>query len=124
LLDGQPRPVADDKLSAARLRVRLVTSPELDVVVAEGEVDAATSVGLARVLQRLMIDRDGDGVVDLRKVRFMDSTGARQLIDASRRLNRNSRSFSVICAPGAVHRILEKLGLIETLNVVCSKQDR
>jgi anti-anti-sigma factor len=107
-------------LSAARLRVDVVTDGEVDVVVAAGEVDVATNVRLARALHRLTNDHDQPAVVDLRQVRFMDSTGVHHLLNLQRRLDRQGRSLTVLCAPGAVSRVLESLGLVETLNLIRS----
>jgi anti-anti-sigma factor len=104
--------------SAARLRVDVMTDEDVDVVVAAGEVDVATNVRLARALHRLTNDHDRPAVVDLRQVRFMDSTGVHHLLKLQRRLARQGRSLTVMCAPGPVYRILESLGLIETLNLI------
>jgi len=60
--------------SVARLRVGVVAGEDADVVVVSGEVDVAANIPLAGELQRLANDRDGGAVVDLRKVRFMDTT--------------------------------------------------
>jgi len=104
--------------SAARLRVDVMTDEDVDVVVAAGEVDVATNVCLARALHRLTNDHDRPAVVDLRQVRFMDSTGVHHLLKLQRRLAHQGRSLTVMCAPGPVYRILESLGLIETLNLI------
>ena len=107
-------------LSAARLRVEVMTDEDVDVIVAAGEVDVATNVRLARALHRLTNDHDRPAVVDLRQVRFMDSTGVHHLLNLQRRLARQGRSLTVLCAPGAVYRVLESLGLTETLNLIRS----
>lgn len=105
--------------SVARLRVGVVAGEAADVVVVSGEVDVAANIPLARELQRLANDRDGGAVVDLRKVRFMDTTGVHHLLTLQRRLNRQRRRLTVVCAPGVVYRTLHTLGLRESLNVVC-----
>jgi len=107
-------------LSAARLRVDLVTGGDVDVVVAAGEVDVATNVRLARALHHLTNDHDRAAVVDLRNVRFMDSTGVHHLLGVHRRLARQGRILTVRCVPGSVYRLLNSLGLAETLNLICS----
>jgi anti-anti-sigma factor len=104
--------------SAARpLRVDVMTE-DVDVVVAAGEVDVATNVRLTRALHRLTNDHDRPAVVDLRQVRFMDSTGVDHLLMLQRRLAREGRSLTVMCAPGPVYRLLDSLGLGETLNLI------
>ena len=104
--------------SAARLRVDVVTDGDVDVVVAVGEVDVATNVRLVRALHRLTNDHDRAAVVDLRQVRFMDSTGVHHLLNLHRQLVRQGRSLTVMCARGPVYRILDSLGLVETLNLI------
>jgi anti-sigma B factor antagonist len=104
--------------SAARLRVEVVRDDDVDVVVAAGEVDVATNVRLARALHRLTNDHDRPAVVDLRQVRFMDSTGVHHLLHLHRQLVRQGRSLTVVCAPGPVYRLLVSLGLVETLNLI------
>jgi anti-anti-sigma factor len=106
--------------SAARLFVDVVPADDLTAVIAVGEVDAATHLPLARALQRVARDHAGPVIVDLRSLRFMDSTGVDQLLALRRQLGRQARGLSVTCAPGAVHRLFSTLGLIETLNVTCS----
>ena len=105
--------------SVARLRVGVVAGEAADVVVVSGEVDVAANIPLARELQRLANDRDGGAVVDLRKVRFMDTTGVHHLLTLQRRLKRQRRRLTVVCAPGLVYWTLHTLGLRESLNVVC-----
>jgi anti-anti-sigma factor len=102
----------------------VVADGDVGVVVVAGEVDLTSQLRLARALHRLARDHEGAGVVDLRKVRFMDSTGVHHLINLQRRLVRQGRRLTVICAPGPVYRLLGSLGLVETLNVVCSPGPR
>ena len=49
----------------------------------------------------------------------MDTTGVHHLLTLQRRLNRQRRGLTVVCAPGVVYRTLHTLGRRESLNVVC-----
>ena len=87
-------------------------------------VVSGEATSLACELQRLANDRDGGAVVDLRKVWFMDTTGVHHLLTLQRRLDRQRRRLTVVCAPGVVYRTLHALGLRESLNVVCPRRCR
>jgi len=86
-------------------------------VVAEGEVDLADAHKLSRALSEVLAAREGDVVVDLCAVRFMDSFGIGKLLDALQQLRRQGRRMAVVCPPGAVRRVLELARLEEILRV-------
>lgn len=83
----------------------------------EGELDVLTGPKLTAQLNALLRARSTDVVLDLRNVRFMDSAGLQILLVTRRRLLRESRALSVICADGPVSRLIELARLEETLNV-------
>lgn len=81
-----------------------------------GEIDAHTAPELA---QRLSDSTwNGEWLVDVSGVEFMDSSGLRVLIDAHQRAE-SAGTRLVLVAPGrAVARIIEVSGLSDHLNVV------
>ena len=102
-----------------RLTVSLVRCGDLDVVRAAGDLDVASAGPFLRALGELTADRAGPGLVDLREVQFMDSSGVYHLLNAHRRLTRQGREFSVRCSPGQVQHLFATLRLEDTLNVSC-----
>ena len=93
------------------------------IVGVSGELDILTAPRVGALLDDVVRNRTGDVVVDLRETDFMDSSGLFILLNARRRLNRLARSFSVVCGPGPVRRVLELSRLVETLGVVSEIED-
>lgn len=95
--------------------------PERDVVrvVPVGELDLATAPELEAQLNEL--DRSGFErlVLDLRRLRFVDSAGIRVIVGAHQHADAGAagREFSLIGGPPAVQRALEVCGLLEHLRV-------
>jgi anti-sigma B factor antagonist len=71
-----------------------------------GELDLATSPLLGDALDRSIEDFDGDVLVDLTAVTFMDSMGLQVLLGALRRLSRHDRRLELVCPPGPILRLL------------------
>jgi anti-anti-sigma factor len=94
-----------------------VTAGEGGAVIAfAGDIDLATTDGLEELLAATEQDMPGPLTIDLREVDFLDSTGLRVLIDAQRRA-RGRHPFAVLVDPGPVRRLIEAVGLIDTLGV-------
>jgi anti-sigma B factor antagonist len=93
------------------------------VVVAEGEIDIATSPGLDQVLDAAISSGHTNVAVDLQGVTFMDSTGLRSLIASHRRIGELGGAFVVVAAAGPARRLLELAGVVEVLQVVASVDD-
>jgi anti-anti-sigma factor len=55
--------------------------------------------------------------IDLRELRFVDSTGLHVLLNVQRRLTRQGRRPRVVCAAGPVRRANELSRLGETLGL-------
>jgi anti-sigma B factor antagonist len=92
-----------------------------DVVDVRGELDAGSALGLAGPLTNIANDGEGDVVLDLTELSFMDSTGMSVLLNARRRLTRQGRQLLVVCPSGPVMRLFELTSLIDTLRVHPSK---
>ena len=84
-----------------------------------GELDVSTA---ASVEERLIELEDGEQadrmVLDLRGLRFIDSTGLSLLINAHSRGRKAGRRVTVVSGTGAPRRILETTGLGRRLDVV------
>ena len=107
--EGELKPAAEP------LRIETERRPgeagEVALIRVEGEVDLANAEELAGAL-RAGGDGAGAGIVlDLREVPFMDSTGLKVILIASRDL---TPSLAVVCGSGsAVRRLLDLAGVAD-----------
>jgi anti-sigma B factor antagonist len=93
---------------------------DLTVLRVSGDLDLLTSPELGARLDGIVRDGTGDVVVDLSRTGFIDSAALHVLLNAQRRLTRESRSLAVVCVPGPVRRLIELTRMVETLGVVAS----
>jgi len=82
-------------------------SPPL--IVASGELDAASAVDLARHIDAVAARRAGIAL-DLAAVTFMDSSGLRSLIEAHRRSQDEGFELRITAASEPVQRVFELTG--------------
>ena len=83
-----------------------------------GDLDVTTAASIEEQLIELESREPQWVILDLREVRFMDSTGLSLLINADRRGRKAGRRVTVICPGGPPRRILETTGLRSRLDVV------
>lgn len=76
-----------------------------------GELDLAAADGLDRELKRIEGTSPGEIVIDLRRLRFLDSTGLRILTAANRRAQDAGVALRVVRGPDTVQRVFEITGL-------------
>src|SRR5438270_4267374 len=98
-------------------RVQVRSEDRAVVLAVEGELDLASSPTLAQELDRV---RDADVdllIVDLRELRFMDSTGLHALIKANKTATDAGRRFAVIQGGAQIQRLLSLTGVGELLVV-------
>lgn len=81
-----------------------------------GEIDLDSSTGLRAELVALCSAVQGRQLdLDLSGVTFMDATGLRLLLDASRVLEHRDRRLHLTDVPAPVRRMIDAAGLSETL---------
>lgn len=107
--DQAPRP-GDLKIETVRAgaRVELVLAGELDLVSApalESELMAVESDNAAELL------------IDLQRLEFMDSTGLRVLLSATRRADAEGHKLLVRHLQGQVRRLFEIAGVLEQFSL-------
>lgn len=91
------------------------------VVVVRGEIDVKTAPALESMLDG---HREGDVVVDLSAVEFIDSTGLRALTKARSRLDESGAVLYVLAPEGgAVRRTMRLAGLATDFAIVGSAGD-
>jgi anti-sigma B factor antagonist len=70
-------------------------------------------------LRRVEADRDSETLVlDLRKLKFLDSTGLRLILSAHSRARRCGRRLTIVPGSGAVRRIFRLTGMNDRLDIV------
>ena len=98
--------------------VRSRTSGDANILEIEGELDIASAHRVEEELRALESDTIVPIVVDLRGVKFLDSTGLRVLMDAHSRASEAGRAFSLIRGPDHIHRIFGITGLDKHIRFV------
>lgn len=110
---GSPtRPTAydrDEGLGAFRCDV--IPSRESVRIVPAGELDLATVTALDQALSELVAAGFSCLVLDLSKLRFMDSSGIHLILRYYEALEADDRQFTLIPGPWQVQRVLEITGL-------------
>jgi anti-anti-sigma factor len=89
---------------------------ELHVTVT-GELDISNVERFEEDLMALEHPRPGLLVLDLRAVRFIDSTGLSLLLNADARARRQSRHVTIVSGNGAARRIMRTVALDQILDV-------
>src|SRR5205807_172173 len=80
-----------------------------------GEVDLATVPTVENELRELRAAGFTNLVLDLREVRFLDSTGVHLILEWHASTEADGISFALIAGPPAVQRVLDLSGLTERL---------
>ena len=114
--DGQRVPVNNEELEPFRIEVE----PSRDVVrvVPVGELDLATTDKLREEIDRLHVAGFNRLVLDLRRLRFMDSTGLRLILEVDAASREDGWDFSLVQGPESVHRLFEVTNLTQRLDFV------
>ena len=105
--------VADGPLSIKVVREHGVLTLEV-----HGEVDLSNAGSLDAELVRAESSDAGQIVLDLRGVSFIDSSGLRVLLLATRRSASDSDRLGIIRGTGQVSRVLAMTGIDETLRLL------
>jgi anti-anti-sigma factor len=86
-------------------------------VALSGELDISNVDRFEQELMELEQPRPPLIVLDLRAVRFIDSTGLSLLLNADARARRQSRHVTIISGSGAARRIMRTVALDQILDV-------
>jgi len=86
-------------------------------VIVHGEVDLYSAPVLDRVVGDAVAGGDGDVVIDLSGVRFMDSAGLNILIRSFKPLNTQGRRLVLRSPQAAVRRTLELAGVASLVHL-------
>jgi anti-anti-sigma factor len=94
-------------LLRASVTVPETTGTAYTVVVLTGEVDATNSEELYNILESVVLQRPRLLIVDLSDLSFMDSTGLRMLLRATRELDQQGGVLSLAAPQASVARVLQ-----------------
>jgi anti-sigma B factor antagonist len=84
-----------------------------------GELDLSSALTFEEQLRRIeQTRRPATLVIDLSRLKFMDSTGVRLILSAHTRAVRDGRRLQIVAGTDAVRRIFSLTGLNERLNIV------
>jgi anti-sigma B factor antagonist len=85
-------------------------------VAVTGELDIATVPRLAQAMREH--DDAGTVVLDLRSLRFLDTSGLRAVIDEDQRATADGRRLQIVRGPAAVQRVFTLAGVQDRLPFV------
>ena len=88
-----------------------------DTLYVSGELDVSTAPALEHAVARTLDGQGGEFHLDLRRMTFIDSTGAEALLRLHRRLAGLGRRLVVVAPSRQVLLVLEILGLDHLLDV-------
>jgi anti-anti-sigma factor len=99
---------------------RIDVEPSRDVVrvIPVGDLDLATTGNLRDEVERLHGAGFNRLVLDLRQLRFMDSTGLRLILEVDAESRNDGWDFSLVPGPDAVQRLFEITHLTSRLDFV------
>jgi anti-sigma B factor antagonist len=92
-------------------------------LVLSGELDLMSSPILDQALEGAYASNSELIVVDLRELKFMDSTGLHRLVAAQQRAVQSGRRFGVVRAGEQVQRLFDLTGIAELLTIVDAPEE-
>jgi RND superfamily putative drug exporter len=100
------------------LTIDTIDEPGLIRLRLQGELDLVTAGWLAKRLAEVEATHPAVLVIDLRGLRFMDSSGLRELFSAQRRARKDGRRLVLVKGSAPIDRVLEMVraeGVMETV---------
>ncbi|MFA9270316.1 MAG: STAS domain-containing protein [Baekduiaceae bacterium] len=113
-MDAASEPSGRARRAPAPFELTVDLAGAWTVVRPVGEIDLAT----AGRVEQAAAGADGDVVIDLRAVTFLDSSALRLLIQEERRAREGGHAFAVVPGGPEVQRLLQIAGLDARLRVL------
>src|ERR1700733_328866 len=108
---------------AEQLRVDSRSETDRVVISLNGELDMASAPLLQAALESAEADKAPALVLDLRELRFMDSTGLRIILWARERLHSRGQEFALTVGSSQVQPLLSLSGVGEHLRVIATPDE-
>lgn len=93
------------------------------VVVCEGEVDIYTAPEFEQTLERALEGGVLGLIVDLARVKFIDSTGLSVLVGGVKQMRERGGALAVVCADESIQRVFRVSGLDRILAVCATREE-
>lgn len=103
------------RLRPGELTIASEREGDIHVIALAGELDLATADQVEQELLRVEATDAGSIVLDLSRLRFIDSTGMRVIIAAEARSRRDSSRLALLRGPDAVQRVFELTGVVDLM---------
>ncbi len=110
-------------MGTEQLRVDSRTEKDRIVISLDGELDMASAPLLQAALENAETDAASVLVLDLRELRFMDSTGLRIILWAHERLHGRGQELALTTGSSQVQRLLSVSGVGEHLRVIATPDE-
>ncbi|MEA2405796.1 MAG: anti-sigma factor antagonist [Thermoleophilaceae bacterium] len=88
-----------------------------------GELDISSAGSVETRLLDIERSEPARVIIDLRGIRFIDSTGLSMIINADGRARKAGRRLTIVSGDGVPRRILRTVGLEDRLDVVAELPD-
>ncbi|MBE3586608.1 MAG: STAS domain-containing protein [Thermoanaerobacter sp.] len=103
-----------------KVEIRVRQTEKMAILEVSGELDYSNVEQLQREIQR----RPEEVVeIDLRELKFIDSSGAGMLLNQARHLYRQGRSLRIVCIPDHIREDLELIGFFRVLEILKADPD-
>jgi anti-sigma B factor antagonist len=112
-----PTGTAGKFLGDSPLQILVSHLKEHAYVVLTGELDGATAPFLVRTLVELNETIEGDLVLDIKKLSFIDSTGLSVFVSQHKNLNAKGRKLVIYAPTAMARRLFQITGLEEVLTI-------
>lgn len=114
---GTSSPGRRSEISDDLLRFEFARTRSAETLYVTGELDVSTAPALERAVARTLDGQGGEFRIDVRRMTFMDSTGAQALLRLHRRITGLGRRLVIVSPPRQVRLVLEILGLDQLIDV-------
>jgi anti-anti-sigma factor len=105
-------------------RIEVRNAPDRIVLCLHGELDLASAPQLAQEIENAAADATTTMVVlDLKELRFVDSTGLRIVLAANERAQERGQEFALTRGSQQVERLLSITGVDEHLKIIASPDE-
>lgn len=104
-------------------RIEVRNAPDRIVLCLHGELDLASAPTLAQEIENAANDAKAMVVLDLKELRFIDSTGLRIVLAANERAQERGQEFALTRGSQQVERLLSITGVGEHLRIIASPDE-